>query len=56
MRLTLETAPATLADRLRESLGMRGWLRRKNDRAMRRLRAIIERGEQRGSRVTVAAG
>jgi hypothetical protein len=39
-----------------ESLGARGWLKRKNGRAMRRLQAIIERGEQRGSRVTVAAG
>jgi hypothetical protein len=48
--------PATLSDRLMESLGARGWLKRKNGRAMRRLRAIIERGEQRGSRVTVAAG
>jgi hypothetical protein len=48
--------PATLADRLQEALGARGWFKRKNARAMRRLRAIIERGEQRGSRVTVAGG
>src|SRR5262249_26798298 len=53
---TLETAPATLADKLLESLGARGWLKRKNARAMRRLQAILERGEQRGDRVTVAAG
>ena len=56
VRFTLETMPATLSDRLLESLGARGWLKRKNGRAMRRLRAIIERGEDRGSRVTVAAG
>lgn len=56
VRFTLETAPVTLSDRLLESLGARGWLKRKNTRAMRRLRAIIERGEQRGDRVTVAAG
>ena len=56
LAFTLETAPATLSDRLVESLGARGWLKRKNTRAMRRLRAIIERGEQRGDRVTVAAG
>ena len=56
VRFTLETMPATLSDRLMESLGARGWLKRKNGRSMRRLRAIIERGEQRGSRVTVAAG
>jgi uncharacterized protein YndB with AHSA1/START domain len=56
VRFTLETMPATLSDRLLESLGARGWLKRKNGRAMRRLRSIIERGEDRGSRVTVAAG
>jgi uncharacterized protein YndB with AHSA1/START domain len=56
VRFTLQTMPATLSDRLVESLGARGWLERKNRRAMRRLRAIIERGEDRGSRVTVAAG
>jgi uncharacterized protein YndB with AHSA1/START domain len=56
VRFTLQTIPATLSDRLVESLGARGWLKRKNGRAMRRLRAIIERGEDRGSRVTVAAG
>jgi uncharacterized protein YndB with AHSA1/START domain len=56
VRFTLQTIPATLSDRLMESLGARGWLKRKNMRAMRRLRAIIERGEDRGSRVTVAAG
>jgi len=56
VRFTLQTMPATLSDRLLESLGARGWLKRKNGRAMRRLRAIIERGEDRGRRVTVAAG
>jgi uncharacterized protein YndB with AHSA1/START domain len=56
VRFTLETMPATLSDKLLESLGARRWLKRKNGRAMRRLRAIIERGEDRGSRVTVASG
>ena len=56
VRFTIETMPATLSDRLLESLGARSFLKRQNARAMRRLRAIIERGEQRGSRVTVAAG
>ncbi len=56
VRFTLETMPATLSDKLLESLGARRWLKRKNGRAMRRLRAILERGEQRGSRVTVASG
>jgi uncharacterized protein YndB with AHSA1/START domain len=56
VRFTLETEPATLSDRLMESFGARGWTRRKSARAMRRLRSIIERDEDRGSRVTVAAG
>jgi hypothetical protein len=42
-----------------EGLGGRGWLRRKNARAMRRLRSIIEDGpdaSRPGRRVTVAGG
>jgi uncharacterized protein YndB with AHSA1/START domain len=53
---TLLTVPATLSDRVMESLGGRAWTRRKNGRAMRRLRGILEQGEGRGQRVTVAAG
>jgi uncharacterized protein YndB with AHSA1/START domain len=56
VRFTIETAPATLSDRLMEHLGGRVWLRRKNRRAMRRLRSILERDEGRGRRVTVAGG
>ncbi|HLH15533.1 MAG TPA: SRPBCC family protein [Solirubrobacteraceae bacterium] len=56
VRFTFETVPATFADRLMEGMGARGWLRRKNNRAMHRLRAILEQGEGRGSRVTVAGG
>jgi uncharacterized protein YndB with AHSA1/START domain len=60
---TLETRPATLADRLLESMGARSWMRRKNRRAMRRLRGILEQPHGapegrsgRGRRVTVAGG
>jgi uncharacterized protein YndB with AHSA1/START domain len=60
---TFETAPATLADRLIELLGVRRWLLRKNVRALRRLRSILEDGAAggareaaRGRRVTVAGG
>lgn len=53
---TNQTQPATLADRLLESMGQRGWLKRKNRKAMKRLRAILENGERRGERVTVAGG
>jgi hypothetical protein len=56
VRFTLETLPATLTDRLLEGLGARAWTRRKNERAMRRLRTILEQGEGRGRRVTVAGG
>jgi uncharacterized protein YndB with AHSA1/START domain len=56
VKFTLQTVPVTLSDRLMESLGARSWTRRKNGRAMRRLRAILEQGEGRGRRVTVAAG
>ncbi len=62
VRFTQETFPATFADRLMESLGARAWLRRQNQRALRRLRGILEadhaggRTEARGRRVTVAGG
>ena len=56
VRFTLETVPATLADRLVEGFGARGWTRRKNARAMRRLRSILESDVGRGPRVTVAGG
>lgn len=56
VRFTLETVPATLSDRLIEGFGARGWTKRKNNRAMRRLRSIIESDVDRGERVTVAGG
>jgi uncharacterized protein YndB with AHSA1/START domain len=56
VEFTNEIEPATFADRLMESFGARAWLRRKNAKAMRRLRAILEDGEQRGKRATVASG
>ena len=55
VELTSETEPATRADRLLESLGARAWVRRQNRKAMRRLRAILEDGEMRGTHPSVAA-
>ena len=55
VELTVETEPATLSDRLMET-GARSWVRRKNRRALRRLRSILEEGRRRGARVTVAGG
>jgi len=56
VRFTIETVPATISDRLLEGLGAKSWMRRKNERALHRLRGILERGEGRGRRVTVAGG
>ncbi|HEY7953620.1 MAG TPA: SRPBCC family protein [Solirubrobacteraceae bacterium] len=59
VRFTLETQPATLADRIMEGLGGRSWLKRQNARAMRRLRSVVEQGSASGAsakRVTVAGG
>jgi uncharacterized protein YndB with AHSA1/START domain len=56
VQFTLETVPATLSDRLMEGFGARTWMRRKNRRAMYRLRGIFEQGKGRGRRVTVAGG
>jgi uncharacterized protein YndB with AHSA1/START domain len=63
VRFTIETEPVMLSDRLLESLGGRSWLKRKNNRAMRRLRAIFEDRDgavaaagDGSRRVTVAAG
>ena len=53
---TLRTEPATMWDRISESLGGRAWFKRKNVRALQRLRGILEEGEGRGRRVTVAGG
>ena len=54
VELTSETEPALVTDRLLEKLGARGWLRRQNRRALRRLRSILEDNELRGRRATLA--
>jgi uncharacterized protein YndB with AHSA1/START domain len=56
VQFTIETQPVTLSDRLLEGLGARGWMRRQNARAMRRLRAILEGERQADSRIAVAGG
>jgi len=55
VQYTFETEPSLLSDKLMETLGGRSWTRRKAARAMRRLRAILEDGRDRGNRATVAA-
>jgi uncharacterized protein YndB with AHSA1/START domain len=54
IELTSETEPALITDKLLEKLGARGWVKRQNRRALRRLRAILEDGELRGHRATLA--
>jgi uncharacterized protein YndB with AHSA1/START domain len=56
VEFTFESLPGNLADRVLESFGARGWLRRKNGKALRRLRAILEEGRLRGKRATLAGG
>jgi uncharacterized protein YndB with AHSA1/START domain len=50
---TFETEPALLSDKLMETFGGRSWTKRKAAKAMRRLRAILEEGRERGHRATV---
>lgn len=54
LRFTLQTEPVMLSDRLMEALGGRAWIKRKNAKAVRRLRGIVEAGVGGGQRVTVA--
>jgi len=58
VRFTFQTVPATLSDRILESFGARAFIRRKTERALRRLRDIMEgqASASRSSRVTVAGG
>jgi uncharacterized protein YndB with AHSA1/START domain len=53
---TFETEPPMLSDRLLEALGGRTWTRHQLNKAMRRLRTILEEGRDRGRRTTVASG
>ncbi len=50
----LETKPGKFSDRLMDMFGFRGWVKRNSSRALRRLRSILEDGEDRGARATIA--
>jgi uncharacterized protein YndB with AHSA1/START domain len=56
VRFTFESRPKMLSDKILESLGARGWLRRKTRKAMNRLRSILEEDHGRGDRATIAGG
>jgi uncharacterized protein YndB with AHSA1/START domain len=51
-----ETTPASPIDRLKESLGQRGWMRRAARRALARLAQVLEEGEPSAHAVRAAAG
>jgi uncharacterized protein YndB with AHSA1/START domain len=51
-----ETRPANPVDRLKEALGMRGWLRRRAGRALRRMAQVLEDGTASSHAVRPAAG
>jgi hypothetical protein len=51
---SFDSDPPLPSDRLLEALGGRAWTRRGAAKAMRRLRAILEDGSERGRRPTVA--
>jgi uncharacterized protein YndB with AHSA1/START domain len=55
--LTTETQPGILSDRLTETIYFqRGWLKRSQRKALRRLGSILEEGKGRGMRATIATG
>jgi uncharacterized protein YndB with AHSA1/START domain len=56
VRFTLLVEPKTLTDRLLQSFGARGWMKRKLRKSMRRLTSILEEGYGRGTRPTLAGG
>jgi hypothetical protein len=55
VQYTFETQPDQPSDKLMEIMGGRSWQKRKSAKAMRRLRAILEDGTQRGKRASYQA-
>ena len=51
-----ETRPRTAVDRMKEALGMRGWLRRKARRGLARMARVLEEGTASAHAVRAAAG
>ena len=54
--MTTETEPPKmLSDKIMESLA-KGWFKRNQRKALKRLQAILEEGKRRGAKATIAAG
>jgi uncharacterized protein YndB with AHSA1/START domain len=56
LTFTFQSQTQKLSDRLLESFGASGWMKRQNGKALRRLKAILEEGLDRGTRPTIAGG
>jgi uncharacterized protein YndB with AHSA1/START domain len=54
VQYTIETVPALLSDRIMEAFGGRAWTKRQVNKAMRRLRSILEEDRGRGRRASIA--
>jgi uncharacterized protein YndB with AHSA1/START domain len=54
VEFSTETEPALPTDRIMEGLGLRRWFKRGTRKALKRLQAILEENEDRGTRATVA--
>jgi uncharacterized protein YndB with AHSA1/START domain len=54
--VSYETEPGIISDRINESLGQRGFWRRKLRKSLRRLARILEEDRGRGARTTIAGG
>jgi uncharacterized protein YndB with AHSA1/START domain len=56
VKLTFESEPKLASDKFLERLGGRGWRKRNQRKAMRRLQSILEEDYGRGTRPTIAGG
>ena len=56
VKLTFESEPKLPSDKFLERLGGRGWRKRNQRKAMRRLQSILEEDYGRGTRPTIAGG
>src|SRR5215471_6840153 len=53
---TFQNVAKTPTDRVMQSFGAKSWLKRKNAKALRRLKSILEEDLDRGTRPTIAGG
>jgi uncharacterized protein YndB with AHSA1/START domain len=56
VRFTFESEPKLPTDKFLERFGARGWMKRNQRKAMRRLQSILEEDYGRGTRPTISGG